>query len=156
MIQDFDSQLQVSLRALEEVVAPALAGAEKHVVEQLHLAMLTIGFVKQRLPEARRFARWELSAYIDLARELGEDAALASFIADGTAELQRPGADIADFELITRRGRDAIAAFVDASGDRRVADKVLEGSKPIVDQARLWCAPFGFELRPEALPAAAW
>lgn len=156
MIQDFDSQLQVSLRALEEVVAPALAGAEKHVVEQLHLAILTIGFVKQRLPEVRRFARWELSAYLDLARELGEDQALSSFIADGAAALQRPEADVADYDLITRRGRGAIAAFVDASGNRRVADQVLEGSRPIVDQSRLWCAPFGFELRPEALPAAAW
>ena len=49
MIHSFDSQLQVALRALEEVVAPSLAGAEKHVVEQLMLAIVTIGFVKTRL-----------------------------------------------------------------------------------------------------------
>lgn len=156
MIQEFDAQLQVSLRALEEVVAPALAGAEKHVVEQLALAMLTIGFVKQRLPEARRFARWELSAYIELARQLGEDPALASFIVDGTAALQCAEADIADYEQVTRRGRDVIAGFVDASGDPAVTAKLLAANKPIIDQQRLWCAPFGFELRPEALPPAAW
>ena len=89
MIQDFDSQLQVSLRALQEVVAPALAGAEKHVVEQLALATLTLGFVKQRLPEARRFYRWELRAHLDLARKLDQSAALDAFIASGTAELAR-------------------------------------------------------------------
>lgn len=156
MIQDFDSQLQVSLRALQEVVAPALASAEKHVVEQLALATLTIGFVKQRLPEARRYYRWELGAYLDLARKLGPSAALDAFIADGTTELARAEADIVDFETVTRRGRDAIATFVDADASPAVVQQVLEASKAIVDQQRLWCTPFGFELRPEDLPAAAW
>lgn len=155
MIQDFDSQLQVSLRALEEVVAPALSGAEKHVIEQLHLVMLTVGFVKQRLPEARRYARWELSAYLDLGRSLGDDGAVRQFVSDGEAVLQRPEADIGDIEQVTRRGRDGIAALAD-QGDPQVASKILKASRAIIDQQRLWCAPFGFELRPEALPATAW
>lgn len=156
MIQDFDSQLQVSLRALQEVVAPALIGADKHVVEQLALATLTLGFVKQRLPEARRFYRWELGAYLDLARTLGPSPALDAFIVDATVELARAEADTADFETVNRRGRDAIAAFVDADASPAIVKRVLEASKTIVDQQRLWCVPFGFELRPEDLPAAAW
>lgn len=163
MIQGFDVQLQVILRALEEVVAPALGGAEKHVVEQLMLSIATIGFVKTRLPEARRFYRMELRSCIDLAKEAGRISgtdSLARAIEAGESALADPEADIAHFETASRSLRDGVTALSHASvGQPHQAQldaAILEKSGALVAQNRLWCAPFGFELQPENLPKPDW
>lgn len=164
MIHSFDSQLQVALRALEEVVAPSLAGAEKHVVEQLMLAIVTIGFVKTRLPEARRFYRMELRTCIEMAQAAGgiagTSAEMAQAIAEGNSALADPGADNVAFEAASRRLRDlvtALSAVLAGQPDQTRLDAViLEKSSALLGQYRLWCAPFGFELQPEKLPKPAW
>lgn len=164
MILSFDTQLQVALRALGEVVAPALGQAEKHVQEQLHLAIATLGFVKTRLPEARRWYRMELGHYIDLAEQAsllaGGDAGLDTLAAEGVAALASATADIADYETITRHLRDAVTALVDrcAGSDKGAAlDRlVLDRSGDLLPQYRQWAVPFGLELKPDALPAPAW
>lgn len=158
MIQTLDRQLQVVLRALTDVVTPAVAGADKHVAEQLQLSIATLAFVAKRLPELRRFHRWELSAFLALARELGpeRDDALARFVQAGAALLARPDADIADYEAETRLGRDAITAHAERTGDPQVERLILARSEAIIDQQRQWCVPFGFELHPGSLPAPAW
>lgn len=159
----FDVQLQVALRALNDVVAPALGDAEKHVVEQLHLAVATISFVKTRLPEARRYYRMELRHYLGLAGESAEiagGAARLEEIADeGEAVLKNPEADIADFEQITGRLRDevtALASCADPDIRARLDRLVLEKSGELFPQYRQWVSPFGLEVNPEALPAPAW
>ena len=121
---DFDVQLQVALRALNDVIAPALSGAEKHVVEQLHLAVATIGFVKARLPEARRYYRMELVQFIALAtasaQVAGGDASLEGTAREGEAALSDAEADIADYVAITRRLRDEVTALASrAQGEDR-------------------------------------
>lgn len=164
MIQDFDSQLQVSLRALEEVVAPALAGAEKHVVEQFMLSIATIRFVKTRMSEARRFYRMELRSCIGLARVAariaGEDALIADAVQAGEAALTDPEADIADFESASRRLRDRLTALshaaVGSPHQAALEATILEKCGALLDQHRQWCTPFGFELQPENLPHPAW
>ena len=164
MILDFDTQLQVSLRALQDVVAPALAGAEKHAVEQLMLAIVTIGFVKTRLPEARRFYRMELRNWIGLARDVASIADtknnLASRFEAAEAVLSDPEKDLADFELASRELRDAVtAASSDAVGTshgERFDAAILERHSDMLAQSRQWCLPFGFELQPELLPKPAW
>lgn len=164
MILDFDSQLQVSLRALQDVVAPALAGAEKHAVEQLMLAVLTIGFVKTRLPEARRFYRLELRNWIGLAREVaaiaGAEDSVASKIVAAEAILNDPEKDLADFGSASRQLRDAVtAASSDAVGKphgERLDAAILGKHSEMLAQSRQWCLPFGFELQPELLPKPAW
>lgn len=164
MILDFDTQLQVSLRALQDVVAPALAGAEKHAVEQLMLAILTIGFVKTRLPEARRFYRMELRNWIGLARDVAAIAdaenGLAAKVQVAEAALNDPEKDLADFERASRELRDAItAASSVAAGSeegRRLERAILERDADMLAQSRQWCLPFGFELQPELLSKPAW
>ncbi len=164
MIQDFDTQLQVALRALEEVVAPALAGAEKHVVEQLMLSILTVGFVKQRLPEARRFYRMELRSCVNLAAEAAAICDVPESFRDalqkGEHALLDPEADLADFEACSRRLRDEVTALSHASAgsahEARLEAAILQHCSALVAQQRQWCTPFGFELQPEKLPATAW
>lgn len=164
MILDFDTQLQVSLRALQDVVAPALAGAEKHAVEQLMLAILTVGFVKTRLPEARRFYRMELRNWIGLARDVAAiadaDNGLASKVEAAEAVLNDPEKDLADFELASRELRDAVTtASSDAVGKplgERIDARIVDRHSDMLAQSRQWCLPFGFELQPELLPEPAW
>lgn len=159
----FDVQLQVALRALNDVVAPGLGDAEKHIVEQLHLAMATISFVKTRLPEARRYYRMELRHYIALARDASEigktNSELSQIAAEGEAALADPEADIADYEAITGRLRDAVTALSSRSDNEtraRLDRLVLDKSGELFPQYRQWALPFGLELKPEALPQPAW
>lgn len=164
MILSFDVQLQVALRALEEVVAPALSDAEKHVVEQLHLAIATIGFVKTRLLEARRFARFELAHFATLAKAVAEsadnDAGLLTQARHAQSVLDDPLADVADYEDATSRLRDEVTAVgsrcADAAKRAEVDAIVLNQSTALLAQYRQWTSPFGFELKPEELPAPAW
>jgi hypothetical protein len=169
MIKNFDTQLQVSLRALREVVAPSLEGAEKHVVEQLHLAIATLDFVKARMPEARRYYRMELRSYLDLSKdalsvagpELADDsAALAAIVQDGAALLLNPEADLPDYEEANARIREALTQLsgraVGKVCQEALETMILQHSADILLQARKWCIPFGFETNPDALPAEKW
>lgn len=164
MIHDFDAQLQVSLRALEDVVAPALAGAEKHVVEQLALAITTIGFVKSRLPESRRFHRMELRSWLDLAETTGQIASatdsLSDAVNDGTRALNDPETDDVALAKASRSLREQItmlsAASVGQPHQSKLDAAILERNGTLIDQCRLWCVPFGFEIQPEKLPEPAW
>ncbi|MEZ5687350.1 MAG: hypothetical protein R3E21_00885 [Caenibius sp.] len=169
MIKNFDIQLQVSLRALREIVAPSLEGAEKHVLEQLHLAIATLDFVKTRLPEARRYYRMELQSYLDLAKDavslVGSEPAdaaerLSSLVQDGTILLQNPEADLPDYEEANANLREALALLssrtVGMACQQALETMILQRSENIILQARKWCAPFGFETDPDALPPEKW
>ena len=166
MMPLFDTQLQVSLRALREVVAPALQNGEKHVVEQLHLAIATLDFAKQRLPYARRYHRLELENYIGFAAEVravvGTDQTalrdqLAAAESAGKAELRRPEAEIEDYLIVARRLRELIASAVSAAIDKpheRALDLlIIERQKKFLLLQRAWFVPSGFELKPEDLPS---
>lgn len=159
-----DVQLQVALRALNEVVAPALGDAEKHVVEQLHLAIATISFVKLRLPDARRFARMELADYLRLAKGItalpASDDTLSALIAKGDALLESATADTADIEVVTRILRERVTLLAsectDAAVRREIDRMVLEQGGALLNQNRQWASFYGFEIKPEELPAPAW
>ena len=169
MIQSFDTQLQAVLRALSEVVAPTLSEAEKHVVEQLHMSLATLKFIKARVPEARRFFRMELKSYMALA---GEAAAIADVdlaeqcsaiedaIATGQAELERPESDVDDYQAITRRLREQLADLSNSADGKpckqRLDAMILDRSEFLILQNRLWVSPFGLEPNLEALPKTAW
>jgi hypothetical protein len=161
--QSYETQLQVVQRALGEVVLPALSGAEKHVIEQLQLSMAALGFMQSRLPHARRFYRGQLMAYLDMADAilgLTPDEKLSQFANEGRARLDHPEADDADYVAATRDLREAIASSVAAAEgaphEAALDALILNKSVPILMQDRLWCLPLGFELKPEALPPAAW
>lgn len=168
MMQTLDRQLQVVLRALGEVVAPALSGADGHVQEQLQLSMATLGFVAARMPDARRFARYELRSYVNAARAaaeaaagLGEPARVLATAADaGAAALERPDAEADAIEQATRTLRDEVTALAAAARGTPagpvVERSVLDACAPVIEQSRQWCAPFGFEIRPADLAAPAW
>lgn len=169
MNQEFETQLQVVQRALGEVVLPALESAESHVIEQLHLSIAALSFLQQRLPHARRYYRGTLHHYLDMAEAIGalladragaDGAGLDALVAEGRSLLDCASAEDADYRRSTGELRAKIAALVaDAQGslyESALDALVLDHSGPIVLQDRVWCAPLGFELRPDDLPAPDW
>ena len=165
MIQLTDTQLQVSLRALREVIAPALKDSASHVVEQTHLVIATLEFAKQRLPHTRRFYREELRYFITYGLEVAEligaeHPSLADDISEkcqhGEEELQRPEADVEDYLLVNRQLRELISAAVDqaASGpvEAALGRLVLERLKGYLPYQRAWLLPFGLDPSPGDLP----
>ena len=132
---DLDVQLQVALRALEDTVAPALGGAEKHVLEQFHLALLTLRFVHSRLPDMRRYARMELDACLVLARDsiaaAGSAPALADAVAAAEVARADPVADTAAIEQAARRLRDEITALGAATSDPAIASQLDRPGAPV-------------------------
>lgn len=163
MNQSFETQLTVALRALGEVVLPALDGAEKHVVEQLHLSMVGLNFIRQQLPHAHSFYRRELVDHMALAKSaaelIGEDDRAA---ADELCALAEAGREVLDDATAdwgeqiaaTRRLRAAIAAAVEASAERPYEPAldalVLKVSADLHVKARRWVVSFGFEQHPES------
>lgn len=169
MIQSFETQLQVSLRALGEIVAPALAGADKHVIEQLHLVMAALGFMQARLSSEVGYQRAELEAYLGLAEEVAANfkkhrgsgcATLIDAVSAGRAALAQETFESGDYQHTTRQLRELVATLVtDSSSEAEAADlqaMVLARSGAMIGDARLWCLPLGFELDPEALPRRDW
>lgn len=169
MNQEFETQLQVVQRALGEVVLPALDSAGSHVVEQLHLSIAALSFMQQRLPHARRYYRGTLQRYLDMAVAIGalladragpDGGGLDGLVAAGQFLLDSPSAEDGDYRRSTGDLRARIASLVaDAQGSAYEAALdalVLDHTGPIVLQDRVWCAPLGFELRPDDLPAPDW
>ncbi|MDP3676567.1 MAG: hypothetical protein Q8R44_15950 [Novosphingobium sp.] len=169
MNQEFETQLQVVQRALGEVVLPALGSAGSHVVEQLHLSIAALSFMQQRLPHARRYYRGTLQRYLDMAEAIGallagragsDGGGLDPLVSKGQSLLDSPTTEDIDYRRSTADLRARIAALVaDARGsayESALDALVLDHSGPIVLQDRVWCAPLGFELRPDDLPAPDW
>lgn len=164
MMQSFNTQLQVSLRALREVVAPAMNAGEKHAVEQLHLVMATLEFARLRLPYARRYYRLELENYTGLADQvlavIGIDQRtlndqLRAAAQAGRAELARPEAELEDYVIVTRQLRELIGAAVPAAigkpCEQALDVLIVQRQKDFLLQQRAWCLPLGFEPRPDEL-----
>lgn len=165
MIQSFQIQLQVTLRALREVVAPALDQKDKQALEQLHLSVATLEFMQKRLPYARRYHRTELDHLIGLARQVIEITAtarsataesLAKAISLGNQELNRPEAEVEDYLIVSRQLRDLISgAVADAAGqpfEARLDTLIVNATEYLLLRERVWCLPLGFELSPQDLP----
>jgi len=169
MNQEFETQLQVVQRALGEVVMPALGAAEKHVVEQLHLSIAALAFMQQRLPHARRYYRGTTLSYLAMADAIiqllkdcqeADSGKLGALVIQGRALLESPTGDIIDYRHFTEELRVVIAglaASAQGSPQETALDSlIIDHSGPILLQERVWCAPLGFELRPQDLPQADW
>lgn len=156
MVPDSELQLAVVIKALRDVVAPAVDPANKLAMEQLHLSLATLGLVQKGLPLAHARARRELSNAIDLAGAVSaaggvvDAAAARGALADAAAD--EAALDDARRTLLSAV-EQAVAASAGAANERAVARAVIAASKPQCDLARAWCAGSGFEVEADALPS---
>ena len=165
MNQDFETQLQVVERALGEVVLPALGDAEKHVIEQLQLSLAAVGFMRQRLPHARRYYRGTLMTYLDMAAEIIDllgsgPIELAALSVSSRDVLFDAASTDNDLRHATGVWRAEIAAIIEGTRDAGHASElgriVMNYSEPMLLLDRAWCVPLGFELRPQDFNGVFW
>ena len=162
MIPDYDLQLRAVIKALREVVAPAIDTGERLAIEQLQLALATLAMLASRLPLERRRVRQELRNALALAAAL--QAAAGPAAAGLTAPMQTARAAHADVDCATvdldqirtvllSAVCTVIETPVDEATAQQLARVVVAASKPTIDLHRAWCASAGFEANPATLIA---
>lgn len=160
MVPDSSLQLAVVIKALREVVAPAVDPANRLAVEQLHLSIATLGLVQQGLPLAHARARREMLNALALAeavRAAGGGDALGEAMAGARATLDdprtgEPALNEARRALLVQT-EAAVAASAGTQAQQAVARAVVAASRAQFDLARAWCLGAGFETGTEGLPA---
>ena len=162
-----DNALRASIKALNDVVLPAVDPTDPLAGEQLRLVAGFLRFLGSRLPYLHDRNRFELEHYLALGEQLADDARLASppvsqrldtAIADARALLRRSRATVDEMRSATAAlsaplsGLVRVVADADPALRRRVEQAVLVGSKNWVDMQRAWFVVQGFELHPDELP----
>lgn len=160
-----DTGLKAVMKALSDVVEPALDPADPLAREQLRLAIEYLGFVRQRIDLLHSRERFDLQHYAAVARafvaaglpETAPDAAyLRQALAAGEAWLVQPGARTDQLRAAAMELGHAVSAVVQAAESlpapvatalRRI---VLDATEEKLHFERLWYAPVGFEA---SLPA---
>ena len=160
-----DIQIQVILKALKDVILPAVDKDNKLAQEQTHLAIGTLQLMAKFLPIAYRYDRDELDRYVGLSRNLiaqvGNEAGggafknLETIAAHGADVLERARAEPAEmekaiFDLRATVGEliEAVHAGGDKAAQASVRKLVLAAAKPELERERAVVVDMGWETDP--------
>ena len=159
MNPDIELQLQTVIKALAEVVAPAVDGTNKAAIEQLHLSIATLAMAQDRVAMQGERARAELANAIALAErlvELGVGGEIAAPLALAGQLRDDPKGSLNSVRSASAQLMAIAADVVDAVDDpalaARVGRAVIEASEAQTDLARAWFVKSGFELEPDKVP----
>lgn len=164
-------QIKTAIRAMQDVVIPAVDPSNKMATEQAGLVVAMLQLLEQTLPLAYRYDCDELSRSIALAEDLrgalggvpALEAISGQLAASTTAArdtLSRAQADPGELELACRDIRAAISGLVTAAiseappQEREAVMRLTIGSsKEQLLRERSWVISQGWESEPEKLPA---
>jgi len=153
-------QIQVMIKAMEDVVIPSVDTTEPMALEQAKLVLSSLRVLKDRLPLWYRYNRDELQRYLDLSRSIlaaisaSDDTGkeLADVLAYGNRILDQAGTEPKELEDAIAACRSSIVNIMDAMErngtsliQSEVGRLVLSASKTQLDRERAWLIPFGFE-----------
>jgi hypothetical protein len=169
MIDHMDDGLGAAIKALDEVVGPAIDTSNPLAVEQLRLVSRFLGFVRSRGPLNHERLHHELRHYIALATQLAGMA---------PANLEVPAQEILEQAVKTasplasdpratsaqlQRSIDSLSSAVStlvrlvATAPAAVRDPVertvVRASQSLLNTQRAWFLPMGFEPDPGRVPA---
>lgn len=156
-----DLQLQAAIRALVEVIAPAVDTGNAVAVEQTQIVIGMLQLMAARLPLRYRYDCDELARLVALCRalEAHDDGRLAQASAAGADVLARAQATPQELLAAIRNLRElsgAVVSEVFRDGDDAtrayVSKQVLAHAEQQLLRERAWFAPQGWELQPESLP----
>ena len=162
-------QLQSMIKAMSDIVLPAVDADNRLAQEQARLVIATLNLVAKRLPIAYRYDRDELERYVSLSQDLlaavGTTAAgaavaqLQALSASGADVLERARAEPAELETTVFALRAAVGELIQetrAAADPRcqaaVRSLVLAAAKQELDRERALVVDIGFEADPQDLP----
>jgi hypothetical protein len=168
MADNTQNTLMAAIKALEQVIAPALDTSDPLASEQLRLVIGTLKVLGSRMDHLAARQEHEFQHHLRMGHALlGDARAVSPEIADRleaalaeAAQLQAHGRPApADKRRVTAAlasplsalAREAAAAPEEIR--RRIEQHIVAGSREWVDMQRAWFLPHGFELRPSELPA---
>jgi hypothetical protein len=161
-----DNALLASIKALNEVVVPAVDPADPLAREQLRLVTGFLEFLRVRVAHLHERRRFELEHQLALGRRLMPDAAasaeVAARLSAAIVQAEAVGAD-PEASVDALRGATAVlaaatsglaraVACADPTTRQRVEQTILAHSARWVDMQRAWFLPQGFELHAGELP----
>lgn len=157
-----DIQLKTALRALTEVILPAVDRDNALAIEQTQVVIGLLQLMASRLPLQFRYDCDELARLLTLCRALpdSEDAALAAAIDGGSAVLARARSGPDEVVHAIRELRAASGAVIgaryrdgDAATRAALSAQVLAHAEQQLLRERAWFTPQGWELDPDSVPA---
>lgn len=162
-----DNVLRSSIKALDEVIQPALNPNDPLASEQLRLVSGFLKFLRARLDHRQPRHVFELNHYLTMAQDVLNDARLISeeaasrldkAIANAATISLKRDATLADIAGATAGLASSVSGVVRLAATARddlrrsVEARVVEGSKRWVDMQRAWFLPQGFDLHPGDIP----
>lgn len=158
-------QIKVILKALTDVILPAVDPDNKLAQEQTRLAIGTLQLVAKRLPIAYRYDRDELNRYVGFSKDLvaqvgkaADESAIAdlkALAAHGSDVLDRARAEPAEmekaiFDLRAMVGEliEAVHAGGDSTAQAAVRKLVLTMSKQELERERAAVVDMNWETDP--------
>ena len=164
-----DIQLQSMIKAMNDIVLPAVDADNRLAQEQARLVIATLQLVAKRLPIAYRYDRDELARYVALSRDLLAQvsasladplvAHLQQLVSAGADVLERARAEPAELELSVFALRAAVGDLIQETrtqNDPRcraaVRKLVLAAAKVELDRERALVVDIGFEADPNDMP----
>lgn len=164
-----DIQLQSMIKAMTDIVLPAVDSENRLAQEQARLVIATLQLVAKRLPIAYRYDRDELGRYLKLSRDLlaqvgpalrGDvTARLESQLSNGTDVFARARAEPVELETAIFDLRATVGALIQEAHERRdpqcratVRQLVLAAAKQELDRERALVVDIGFEADPNDMP----
>ena len=158
-----DTGLRAVVKALKDVVAPALNPADPLALEQLRLAVDYIEFVRARFEHFHDRERFELSHHLGMATSVdalaapitgAAAAALKTAIGQGAQLAADPGATTRALKAGTAALAAAVAKVVhdastlDVAARRMIEQTVLQATDDRIEFERAWYLPLGFDPAP--------
>lgn len=163
-------QIKAVIKAMTDVILPAVDPEHKLAQEQARLCIGTLQLVLNRLPLDFAFQRDELERFLALARALANAAASQPAAGEALAELsqtaekgadvlQRAQADPAELETANFDLREKIGALVprlyanaELAELEDVSNLLIENAGEQLVRDRAWLIDQGWEANPDALP----
>lgn len=164
-------QLASVLKAMKDVIIPAIDPDNRLAVEQAQLVTGMLGLMQHQLPLQYRFDRDELKRLVELLQGLKVicdlDPALElllgkykGVITESRAVLDASGVDPAQLHETVRRLREVVGDVVSVANEhaseparQRIERDVLELSREQLLRDRALVAPQGWEPDPAGLPS---
>lgn len=165
-----ENGLRAAVKALTDVVAPAISKSDPLAAEQLRLVVDYLEFVRSRLDVLYDRDRFELGHNLSMARGLkafnapasaATASLLESAIQDGAAVLEQTGASSPVLKAASATLAAAVRELVreapsfDEDVRRKLERHVIEASDERITFERAWYLPLGFEPAPHEVPPLA-
>jgi hypothetical protein len=169
MADHTDNALRAAVKALDDVVRPAVNPRDPLATEQLRITTELLSLMLQRLNHVYDRHRFELRHHLALGAEVQADVErcaaraseeLAAALEAGRVAYDTPGTGSAATQTASARVAAAVSRAVriaggdgvDADARRRLERTVVASSKPFFDAQRAWFLPGGFEPEPQLVP----